>query len=288
MSKKPRPSRSIRRSIGISLPAAVVAATMAVDVPAAAAEPWPSRVEATYRITFNGFDIGKFDFTADVSGSSYTVKGDARVSALLGAFKWQGETRSAGQLAGLAPRPAGYTFDFNANGRAGSIKLGFERGAVKSIASLPPKPADPDAVPLQPQHLAGVLDPLSAVLALSRTTSGNPCGRSIPVFDGKQRFDLQLAFIRQQAVAEARPSGQPGVAFVCRVRYVPIAGHGLNNSGTRQLASSNEIEIALRPVPSAGLFVPYSISIPTGAGTAMLTSERVNIVTRSEQIALTH
>lgn len=288
MSTKPRPSRSIRRHSGFSCATAVFVAAMAVDLPAAAAEPWPSRVEATYRITFNGFDIGKFDFAADVSGSSYTVNGDARISALLGAFKWQGQTRSAGQLAGLAPRPAGYMFDFNGNGRMGSIKLGFERGGVKSITSLPPKPPAPDTVPLQPQHLAGVLDPLSAVLALSRTTTGNPCGRSIPVFDGKQRFDLQLTFVRQQAVAETRPSGQPGVAFVCRVRYVPIAGHGVDNSATRQLASSSEIEIALRPVPSAGLFVPYSISIPTGAGTAMLISERVNIVTRREQIALTH
>ncbi len=288
MSTKPRPSSSIHRSIGVSIASAVVVAAMAVDVPAAAAEPWPSRVEATYRITFNGFDIGKFDFTADVSGSSYTVNGDARLSALLGAFKWQGQTRSAGQLAGLAPKPAGYTFDFNGNGREGSIKLGFDRGSVKSITSLPPKPPAPDTVPLRPEHLAGVLDPLSAVLALSRNAASNPCGRSIPVFDGRQRFDLQLAFVRQQAVAETRPSGQPGVAYVCRVRYVPLAGHGVDNSATRQLANSTEIEIALRPVPSAGLFVPYSISIPTGAGTAMLTSERVNIVTRREQIALTH
>jgi hypothetical protein len=107
----------------------------------------------------------------------------------------------------------------------------------------------------------------------------------LPVFDGKQRFDLVFTYLRQQAVAEARPSGQPGVAFVCRVRYVPIAGHKMN-ADTRHMATTDGIEVWLRPVPSAALFVPYQITIPTAAGTATLTSERVNIVTRSEQIAL--
>ena len=285
MSSKPKSRARIARAAGLR--AATVAAVLSAGVGPAAAEAWPSRVDATYRVTFNGFDIGTFEFRAEVTGQSYTVQGDARISALLGAFKWQGDTRTSGLLAAASPKPAGYTFDFRGAGKAGSIKLGFQQGAVTSITSLPPKPPAPGTVPLRDQHLKDVLDPLSAVLALSRTSNANPCGRRIPVFDGKQRFDLAFSFVRQQAVAETRPSGQPGVAFVCRVRYVPIAGHDMNDE-TRQMATTDAIEVWLRPVPSAALFVPYQISIPTPAGTATLTSERINIVTRSEQIALTH
>jgi hypothetical protein len=267
--------------------AAFFLATGLSAVTPATAEGWPSRVDATYRVAFNGFDIGKFEFRADVTGSTYTVQGEARLSALLGAFKWESDTRSAGHVAGASPKPAGYTFEFRGIGKEGSIKLGFQQGHVASITSLPPKPPMPGEVPLREQHLKDVLDPLSAVLALSRTSNANPCGRRIPVFDGKQRFDLVFTYLRQQAVADTKPSGQPGVAFVCRVHYVPIAGHRMTEE-TRHMATTEGIEVSLRPVPSAALFVPYQISIPTAAGSATLTSERINIVTRSELIALTN
>jgi hypothetical protein len=281
----------LKPSIGPNRAARLAAALLAMSATFAgtpvSAEPWPSRVDATYRIEFNGFDVGKFDLQASVNGPSYTVSGEARISALLGAFKWQGSTRSSGTLAGLSPRPAGYTFDFNGIGKQGAIKLGFKQGAITSISNLPQSPPQPDAVPVGPQHLKDVLDPLSAILALSRTNEANPCTKKLSVFDGAQRFDLALSFLRQQGVAETRPSGQPGVAFVCRVRYVPIAGHRMT-SETRHMASSEGIEVWLRPVPSAALYVPHQISIPTAAGTAALIVERVNIVTRSEQIALTN
>ncbi len=278
---------SIGRTRTSRLAAAIAASIAASAAAPAFAEPWPSRVDATYRIEFNGFDVGKFDLQANVTGTSYTVAGEARISALLGAFKWQGLTRSSGVLSGASPKPAGYTFDFNGIGKQGSIKLGYKHGAITSISSLPQTPPTPDTVPVETQHLKDVLDPLSAVLALSRTSDANPCTRKLAVFDGKQRFDLTLSFLRQQAVAEARPSGQPGVAFVCRVRYVPIAGHRMT-ADTRHMATTEGIEVSLRPVPSAALFVPHQISIPTAAGTATLTAERINIVTRSEQIALTN
>lgn len=284
MSSKPEPPARVNRSAGFAAAALMLALGAATP---ATAEGWPSRVDATYRVAFNGFDVGTFDFRADVLGSTYTVQGDARLSALLGAFKWEGATRGAGQLAGNAPKPAGYTFEFRGVGKEGSIKLGFQQGAVTSVSALPAAPPLPGTVPVREQHLKDVLDPLSAVMAISRTANANPCGRKLAIFDGKQRFDLVLSFLRQQAVAEQKPSGQPGVAFVCRVRYVPIAGHRMTEE-TRHMAATEGIEIALRPVPSADLFVPHQITIPTVAGSATLTAERINIVTRSEQIALTN
>lgn len=269
--------------------AARTAAALIVLAPMslAMAEPWPSQVDATYRIAFNGFEIGKFEFRADIAGSTYSARGEAQLSALLGAFKWEGASRSSGTLVGSGPRPAGYTFDFNGTGKSGSIKLGFHHGNVSSISSLPPAPPQPETVALRDGDLKAVLDPLTAVLAISRSHNGNPCARRIPVFDGKQRFDLAFSYLRQQAIGEARPSGQPGVAIVCRVRFIPIAGHRMT-AETRHMASSEAIEISFRPIPSAALHVPYQISIPTIAGSATLTSERINIVTRNEQIALTN
>jgi hypothetical protein len=45
----------------------------------------------------------------------------------------------------------------------------------------------------------------------------------------------------------------------------------------------------LRPIPSANVFVPYQITVPTMAGTATIISKRVDIILNGKpQIALLH
>lgn len=264
-------------------------AALAAFLPAAAAadDGWPSKVSAKYKITFNGFDIGSFRFDSSIGPRSYSLTGSAELSALLGAFKWTGATRSSGALAAGEPKPADYAFNYKSNSKKGSVAMTFSGGRVANATVVPPSSQSKRTVPLTERHLEGVLDPLSAVMAMSRGRQTNPCGRTISIFDGKQRFDLELSYRRQQNVIEAKPSGQPGVAFVCRVRYVPIAGHK-DNDETRTMAANTGIEVALRPIPSANILIPYQITIPTALGSAVLTSQRVEITTGMRQIALVH
>jgi hypothetical protein len=255
---------------------------------AAASEPWPHEVQAVYKVHFNGIELGNIAFNATVHAQTYALSGDAQLSALLGVLQWKGETRTAGTLAGNNPKPAGYTFDFNGIGKSGSVRMNFAGDSVVNVSHIPPLPPETDLVPVREQHLKGVLDPLSAFMALSRSTSSNPCERTISVFDGRQRFDLKLSFRRQERVTEARPSGQPGIAFVCHVRYIPIAGYRMTEE-TQHMATAPGLEVALRPVPSANLFVPYQITIPTAVGSATLTSHWVQITTQNKgQIALVY
>jgi hypothetical protein len=269
---------------GLSLSLVAIVA----DPRAAAAETWPATVRAVYDINFNGFNVGTFEFQSQAEQQSYTLLGNARLSVLLGAFTWDGETRSFGLIVKQEPKPASFTFDFRSNLRAGSTKLGFANGAVTNIAHLPPEPPKPDIIPLREQHLKGVIDPLSAIMVLSRGSRANPCDRRIPIFDGKERFDLVFSYKREMKVVEQAPSGQPDVAHVCRVKYLPIAGHKAD-SDTNFMAANNEIEVALRPVPSANVLIPYQVSIPTMAGSATIISKRVEIVSPGKpQIALLH
>jgi Protein of unknown function (DUF3108) len=269
---------------GLSLSLAAIAA----GPQTAAAEAWPANVRAVYDINFNGFNVGTFEFQSQAEQQSYTLLGNARLSVLLGAFTWDGETRSFGLIVKQEPKPASFTFDFRSNLRVGSTKLGFANGAVTNIAHLPPEPPKPDVIPLREQHLKGVVDPLSAIMVISRGPSANPCDRRIPIFDGKERFDLVFSYKRDMRVVEQAPSGQPEVAHVCRVKYLPIAGHKAD-SDTSFMAANNEIEVALRPIPSANVFIPYQITIPTMAGSATIVSKRVEIVSPGKpQIALLH
>ena len=277
-------SRVVRSASRLAL---ATAALCGAATPGHAQQPWPSQVQAVYKIEFNGFEVGSFEFSSAVAQGGYSLSGDARLSALLGVIQWQGATRSSGVLAQDQPRPAGYSFDYAGAGKSGAINMGFQGDAVANLTVTPVRPPEPGIIAVRETHLKGVLDPLSAVMAMARTDNANPCGRKLAIFDGKQRFDLMLTYKRQERVAEARPSGQPGVAFVCRVRYIPIAGHKANEE-TRTMEQSSEIEISLRPIPSANLFVPHQISVPTGAGTVRIVAQQVRITTRNEQIALVH
>jgi Protein of unknown function (DUF3108) len=252
----------------------------------AAAESWPANVRALYEINFNGFNVGTFEFQSQAESQSYTLTGNAHLSVLLGAFSWAGEIRSFGMIVNQAPKPASFAFDFRSNLRAGSTKLGFSDGDVTNIMNLPPAVPTVPTIPLREQHLKGVVDPLSAIMVLSRSASGDPCDRRIPIFDGKERFDLIFSRKGEMRVTEQAPSGQPAIAQVCRVRYLPIAGHKID-SDTKYMAANDAIEVALRPVPSANVFVPYQISIPTMAGSATIVSKRVEIVSPGKpQIAM--
>lgn len=262
-----------------------VASSISLSSPARASEPWPAEVQAKYRIQFNGFEVGQFTFNSSVHERIYAVSANADISALLGLVRWNGVTRVSGALAGNAPRPAGYSFDYRGSSKTGSIRMVFGNGAVKAIDFNPALPEQPGTVAVQPAHMRGVLDPLSTVLALSRPKDGNPCNQRAAVFDGKARFDLTLQPKGEAPIGESKAGAAPEMLRVCRVRVQPIAGH-VDDEKAQELKRNLGIEVAFRAVPGAGLFVPHRITIPTFAGPAELVATSLTIRTNREQIAL--
>ena len=254
--------------------------------PAIADQSWPTRVSAHYKVVVAGFELGKFQFTSSLNGSEYALSGQAHLTWGFGMFHWTSTTRSSGSVAGDHVVPAGYTLDYKINSQSGSVNLAFQNDAVTRIDIQPGDPPAAGTVPLKDHHMKAVFDPMSALMALSRGSAANPCGRRIALFEGRQRFELALSFRRQEKVVEAKPSGQPAIAYVCRVQYIPVAGHKLNKA-TQDMASNAGIEVALRPVPSANLLVPTRITIPTALGNAEIVLSRVDIVAPgNRQIAL--
>lgn len=279
-------ARVARRGVAATMGALAVFVTSMTSGASAQEADFPAKVEAAYRISFNGFDIGTFDFRSHVGPRGYALDGNAQISALLGVVNWQGITRSTGRVAAAAPDPDSYLFNFRSNGKGGMIRLGFEGDKVAAVSQVPPLPTKPGEIPVKKAHLKGVLDPLSAVMALTKPKSKNPCDQRLEVFDGKQRFDLQLSYKKQEAIGDQLIPGQPSIAIVCRVHYHPISGF-TPTSETHRLSQGDALEVALRPVPQAGLYIPHEIRISTMAGPVRLTAQRVHITTDNrERIAL--
>lgn len=276
-----------------NLPASQTAAALCIAViactgPASAESAWAPKVSAVYKLRMLGMEVATFNFTSSITGETYTLTGQGKMTWGLGLFKYNGNFTGGGRIAGDVLRPASYAYDWQVNSKKGSVRIAYAGDGVKSVELQPPHEPGPDHVPLKPEHLKSVFDPLTSLAVLSRMRGGDPCDRKIGIFEGKQRFDVVFTPLRQEKVLETKPSGQPVMAHVCRAKYIPIGGHRLNRE-TQAAIKADGIEVALRPVPSAGLFVPYRIVLPTPLGSATLTAQHVDITAPGNRvIALSH
>jgi hypothetical protein len=145
-------------------------------------------------------------------------------------------------------------------------------GTVKDLVVEPPTTPHPDRVPLTDSHRRGIFDPMSATLIRvpgnGDTVSPEACRRTLPVFDGRMRFDLQLSFNRIEQVHAQK--GYQGPVAVCSVRFVPVAGHVPERPAIKYLAAQHDMEIWLAPIAGTRVVVPYKVSLPTPIGRGVL------------------
>jgi hypothetical protein len=137
----------------------------------------------------------------------------------------------------------------------------LEEGNVKELAVTPPPSSD--LVPVTKANRQGIVDPLTALLfsaaAAGEGLSQEACRRTLPIFDGHQRYDLKLAFKRMDKMTAEK--GYAGPVVVCSVNYEPIAGHRANIPLVKYLSEGREIEIALAPIAGMRLLAPFRLSV---------------------------
>jgi hypothetical protein len=278
---------AVRGLFALTIAAVAPVIVLAAGQSAFAAGPdWPNEVSARYRLFFNGLDVGTYDFKSRVNGKSYSAVGTTKITALFGAFKWTGHFAGSGSIDHGVPHPASFEMSYKSRSKTHSVKLGFDGDRISTVAVEPKKRLGKNAIPLKPEDFKHVFDPIAATLAVSSAASRSACDRTIPVFDGKIRFDLKLTLKGHEQVKEKHAKGEPADLVVCRVKYVPIAGHKPKDFVHPWIDYDN-IEIALRAVPRAGIYVPYRVTVPSTLGSAVMDAERINITAADDtQIAL--
>jgi hypothetical protein len=250
-------------------------------------EAWPTTVHARYRLRYNGINVGRLDINSDLTAKTYSLSGSGKVSVLFGAFSWSSSSSVSGTIEGGAPVPASFAFDWKQNKKKGATRVGFKDRAATDIAIKPPPRIKSDMVPLKPADKVGALDPMSAILMLTKADNRPPCDRRVGIFDGKQRYDVVLTPKRTMKLPPASGNGPAETAHVCRIMYEPVAGHR-DNEDTKNYASNRDAEVVLRRIPGSDMLIPYSVAIPTPWGTGTMVTERIDIVTAAAgKIALT-
>ena len=254
------------------------------------------RLHAVYDVNFGGFDLGKFQLWSEMSSKRYSILGKGKLSVFNGFFfEWEATTKSSGQLTPIGPLPNRYMFDYASSQKKEKLSLEFKNNAVSSIIVQPSQTLGNDQVPISRGDLTSVFDPLSAMIQLisltgkkitSQMSSGQiACATNLPVFDGRERYDLVFSHKKTVQLQKTKKKGYSGPAYICQVKYIPISGHKPGNRGTKFMSESNEIEVWMIPMKKVDLYVPYHIVVPTPVGYATATSQIFQIEKAGDMIA---
>jgi hypothetical protein len=233
-------------------------------------------VEARYGVSLAGLQIGTAVFSGDISPQSYRATLNARLTGLVGVLTTgQGAVQVSGAFSGQRPLSAGYALSANNSQISRTIQIGMSSGNITQVAIEPPFEPKPDRVPVLEHHRRNVADPVSALMmpvaGAGDLMSPENCNRTIPVFDGVQRFDVTLSSAGTRVLNEPK-KGYVGHALVCSVRYAPIAGHRPIQA-TDYMRDNREMSVWLVPVAGSRALVPYRIQVKTQIGTLVIEAQ---------------
>jgi hypothetical protein len=255
----------------------LVLATVGSLAPAAA----QGRLEARYSATIAGIPIGSGTWAIEIADAQYTATANGSTSGLLRAFTGgQGESTVRGTLNGGRPLSSTYAATIGSRKKTDVIRFAISNGNVKDLKVDPPQDDDPERVPLTDAHEHGVFDPMTASMvrmsANGELLSPDACQRTLSIFDGRLRYDMQFAFKRMDKVKATK--GYAGPVVVCSAYFTPVAGYIPSRAAIKYLAKQRDMEVWLAPIAGTRVLVPYRAQGPTPIGQAVLeASEFVSI-----------
>src|SRR5262245_40188350 len=238
-------------------------------------------LDASYTISFARIPVGEITATAVFGQNEYAISARARAGGVLKALLVDGEASFStdGTIKGGHPVPTTFTSKIVSNAETLDVTMVLDEGGnVKELTPTPPPSSD--RVPVTNSNRQGIVDPLSALL-FSATAAGEglsqeACRRTLPIFDGHQRYDLKLAFKRMDKMTAEK--GYAGAVVVCSVSYEPIAGHRANIPLVKYLSEGREIEIALAPIAGTRLLAPFRLSVVSTLANLVIEANRFETI----------
>jgi hypothetical protein len=186
-----------------------------------------SRLEVAMTLYAGGITMGHMDLDATLRGGDYHAVSTMQTSGVVNAF-WQSEIQAtaSGKLGARNFIPGLYdSFDTGHAGKRQQVSLTYDG------ANPPRLFADPvystTGFEVKPDDTKNTMDPLSAVTFIFSgvgAVSGNPCSVTAPVFDGRRRYDIEMARIKDVDI-KMDNGLYAGKGVECEVRYHQISGY---------------------------------------------------------------
>jgi hypothetical protein len=278
-----RPFRPIEVCLG------VVLGTMIADAGGGLVHA-QGRLDARYAVTLGGVPFGKGAWQIDIREDQYTAVVSGATAGLIRVFtSGQGSSAVRGTVSRGQLVPSSYASSIVTDTRHDDVRMAMSNGTVKEYAAEPPTVPNPDRVPLTEAHRRGVNDPMTATLmpvpGTGDTFVPEACPRKLSIFDGRMRYDLQLAFKRLDKVRSEK--GYQGTVVVCAIYFSPVAGHIPERAVIKYLIALRDMEVWLAPIAGTRLMVPYRVTIPTAIGLGVMQATEFVSVPQSARAATT-
>jgi len=229
-------------------------------------------LEARYAVSFTGLKIGQAALVVQVNDDSYSASGSGMVTGVLQLVTGgKGAASARGKLIEGKPSPVNYSASSETDRRSEELRLAGAGGMIWD-EKVEPRPEAADRIPVTDEHRAGAIDPMSALLmpvADNRDLTGPAaCDRMLPIYDGRQRYDLEFIYLRTETAKDVK--GYSGPVAVCRVQYHPVAGHRPNRKSVKELIDNKDIFVWLAPIAGTRMLAPQRVSFGTKIGTFIM------------------
>ena len=236
-------------------------------------------LEVSYSVRLVGLSLGTAGLSATVDASAYNVEVNAKLSGVAATVsRSEGAAQASGGFVQGKILPNAYATTSSNSTQTRTVRMAMNAGTVRAVEITPPFDIPPDRIPVTEAHKRSILDPLSALVMPAAyqgpVLSPAACNRTLPVFDGYTRFDIQLSFAGMRAV---KARGYSGEVAVCSARYKPVSGHRPNRQSTKFMADNKNIEVWLMPIEGARALAPYRISVATMVGSVVIEAANVSL-----------
>ncbi len=237
----------------------------------------PAKLDATYTASLLGFPIGEISWAVELRNNRYATTATGALAGLLRIFSdGHGEVSAHGTLTEGRPAVTNFELKVIAGRWTDDVRIVFHGGKAQEYVAGPPPPPKPNQIPITDADRVGVLDPMTALLiampGTGEMTVPQACDRTVAIFDGHTRYNLQLSFKR--ADRADTPTGYRGPVVVCSVKFFPVAGYDPKHFLVTYLAAQPDMEVWLAPFAGSRLMVPYRLSVPTPLGRGILQAKK--------------
>lgn len=259
-----------------------LACAMALTVSAAAddaAAPAPASGATQFSAVYSGsvliFQVADITVSGQVSADAYSANARFRAAGLAALFTdadIEAEVSGYNRDGGL--RPWRYRHLNHASSKNRVIRIDFPDGVAEP--DIDPPFGSMGEPPASHAQRTGAIDPLTGMFALAMSfpsQDGEPCQGSIPVFDGKARYDLRL---ESHGTDRVRNRAFRGDAIVCHAYYEPIAGYDPEDQPSES-DIADPVVLWLAPFADGTVYFPVRIRANAGFGGVTVEARSVTI-----------
>lgn len=230
-----------------------------------------TRFTAEYVLTVRGVTVAKASFSGSVTGDRYAVDGKLASSGLGRVVgKMDATAHSTGIFNQATPSPESFKLSYVQDGQAGQTELIFKNGNAVGASFQPDWKAPAGTIPIAPGDLQSVADPVAATI-VARGTPEQICGRTLRVYEGGTRIDVELKLASVGFV-----EGVGNNAVTCRANFIPVAGMRADSGTYDYLRKKSDMELIYVPA-RGGLHLLHTMSARTDVGRVQMRAFRRNV-----------